>query len=75
MYDGGAGMKVFQFVKKECNDGYPCYWRSSKREESPCVPIWFENRSKGYIQGVQSGFVGPVVSYYQRVDAKRRSFW
>ena len=78
MYPGGAMIKVYQFAMKENIDGYPRYWPIDEpkyREESPCVPLWFEDRSRGYVRGVQGGLIGPVVSYYERVDSINRSFW
>ena len=72
MYPGGSVCKIFQFIRRENDDGYPSYGlNTGEREESPCVPFWFPDRKSGYIQGVQSGFIGPVVSFYQRMDSKR----
>ena len=74
MYPGGAAFKALQFVWKENDEVFPCYSLNSGksyREISSCVPYWFQNRRNGYIPGVQAGFIGPVTSYYERLDDRR----
>ena len=56
--------KVHEFLK--VTDGK----EPMKREESRGLPSWFPNKYSGYIPDYQSGFNGPVVSYYKRVDDK-----
>ena len=69
MYPGGAGAKIEQFLM------VPDFIEVKERIESAHLPLWFPDRTRGFIPETQGGWVGPVVSYYNREDSNHRSYW
>ena len=69
MYPGGSGARIEQFLK------IPDFTVVRKREQSLILPYWFENKYSGFLPDLQGGWSGPIVSYYKRIDCKKRVYW
>ena len=69
MYPGGAGARIEQFLM------IPDFMNVKSRKESQILPLWFPNKLQGFLPDEQGGFVGPVTSYFKRLDSNHRQFW
>ena len=63
MYPGGAGCRIEYF--RFCDGPSP-----KERAETPETPLWWpgNNKTSGYIKNKQSGWAGPVISFWRRTS-------
>ena len=67
MYPGGAGMRIesYRYI-----DGP----EPRRRIEAPGMPLWWPSAFTGFIKGVQSGWAGPMISFWRRESVNNPFF-
>lgn len=67
MYPGGAGCRLEFYKYKE--GPHP-----RKRRDTFFIPFYWERGTEGYIENVQAGWTGPIISYWKRTSIENPFF-